>query len=269
MKFALIDNIKTEASITGGRGKCQHCGGLLIAHCGPIRRNHWKHHPDHICSSNKESETDWHRVWKEYFPNDWQEVRDPDIKTGELHIADVKTDHGLVIEFQHSRIEPEERVSREKYYQRMVWVVDRSHLKRDYPKLLKGIDELKKTNQTGFYIANNPEHIFHKAWVDSKVPVLFDFLGLEKEEIKDPLKATLFCLLPRNQSGASIVIAMPRQTFINGTIEGHLFREVNHQQVVEKLPLQSSTSRIDRNRYYDKKTGLYFRKGDRKPRSGF
>ena len=41
-----------------------------------------------------------------------------------MHIADVKTDRGIVIEFQHSFLHRNERESREKFYQNMVWVVD-------------------------------------------------------------------------------------------------------------------------------------------------
>jgi hypothetical protein len=43
---------------------------------------------------------------------------------GERHIADVKTHHGWVLEFQHSRIDPEERRAREAFYPHLLRVVD-------------------------------------------------------------------------------------------------------------------------------------------------
>jgi competence protein CoiA len=46
--------------------------------------------------------------------------------TGEKHIADVKNEFGLVIEFQRSTMTEDERISRETFYQDMVWVVDGS-----------------------------------------------------------------------------------------------------------------------------------------------
>lgn len=41
---------------------------------------------------------------------------------GEKHIADVKTVHGSVIEFQHSFITSEERLSRDNFYPKKVLV---------------------------------------------------------------------------------------------------------------------------------------------------
>ena len=39
------------------------------------------------------------------------------------------TVHNLVIEFQHSHMDAQERTSREKFYKNMVWVVDGTRLK--------------------------------------------------------------------------------------------------------------------------------------------
>jgi hypothetical protein len=36
----------------------------------------------------------------------------------------VKTDFGVVLEFQHSPLHRDEREARENFYQKMVWVVD-------------------------------------------------------------------------------------------------------------------------------------------------
>jgi hypothetical protein len=47
-----------------------------------------------------------------------------DEATGERHIADVKTERGLVIEFQHSQMPVEELQAREAFYGSMIWIVD-------------------------------------------------------------------------------------------------------------------------------------------------
>ena len=44
--------------------------------------------------------------------------------TGEMHIADVKTPDGLVVEMQNSPIHPEEMRSREDFYGKIVWIVN-------------------------------------------------------------------------------------------------------------------------------------------------
>ena len=43
-------------------------------------------------------------MWKDCFPEQWQETVHVDGRTGERHIADVKADSGLVVEVQHSPI---------------------------------------------------------------------------------------------------------------------------------------------------------------------
>ena len=96
----------------------------MIAKCGKFVRWHWAHKSRQSCDPWWEAETDWHRDWKNKFPEEWQEVVHTDARTGERHIADVKTPHGLVIEFQHSALSPEERRSREDFYKDMIWIVD-------------------------------------------------------------------------------------------------------------------------------------------------
>lgn len=138
MRFALIDNKPTEAASGLNGGVCPGCGAPVIAKCGTHKVHHWAHKGVKMCDNWWEPETEWHRAWKNNFPKEWQEIFLPDEQTGEKHIADVKTEHGLVIEFQHSHIKPEERISREKFYRNMVWIVDGTRLKYDLPRFLKG-----------------------------------------------------------------------------------------------------------------------------------
>lgn len=111
MKYALIDDLRTQAT-KGARGLCPCCGSELIAKCGEQKINHWAHKGTRFCDPWWEPETLWHRSWKDKFPDVWQEYAQFDEQTGEKHIADIRTNQGLVIEFQHSHINPEERKSR-------------------------------------------------------------------------------------------------------------------------------------------------------------
>ena len=142
-----------------------------------------------------ETETQWHRNWKNKFPIVWQEIFLHDEQTGELHIADVRTEHGLVIEFQHSHIKPEERISRENFYKNMVWVVDGTRLTRDYPRFVKASKEFSKVNE-GIFQHHFADECFPRQWLHSDVPVIFDFLGNESPDTIDEIKRNLYCLFP-------------------------------------------------------------------------
>ena len=121
------------------------CNGEVIAKCGTHRVSHWAHRGMRDCDTWAEKETDWHRAWKNNFPAECQEFIQHDGQSGEKHIADVRTPHGLVIEFQHSHLDPLERAARERFYGNMVWVVDGTRLQRDYPRFNRGKDGLRRT----------------------------------------------------------------------------------------------------------------------------
>lgn len=122
MQYALVDGARREA-FRGGRGDCPVCGATAIAKCGPRILPHWAHAARRDCDPWWETETDWHRAWKNLFPPECREISHvaPD---GEIHRADIKTPTGIVIEFQHSAITDAERQSREAFYGNLVWVID-------------------------------------------------------------------------------------------------------------------------------------------------
>ena len=123
MRYSIVDNRRAEAE-PGLKGVCQYCESQMIPKCGRYVVWHWAHRRRADCDPWWESETDWHRSWKDRFSPDWQEVVHVDPATGEKHIADVKTPHGLVIEVQNSPLHPEEMRSRERFYKKIVWVVN-------------------------------------------------------------------------------------------------------------------------------------------------
>jgi competence protein CoiA len=129
MKFAVVGEERREAQ-PGLSGKCPLCGNAMIAKCGDIRVRHWAHLGTRTCDPWWEPETEWHRAWKNRFPENWQEISHLS-ENGEKHRADVKTDRGVVLEFQHSFLQREERESREKFYRNMVWVVNGLRRVRD------------------------------------------------------------------------------------------------------------------------------------------
>lgn len=123
MRYALIDGVRSEAQPKLD-GLCPGCREKVIAKCGKYVVWHWAHASRCHCDPWWETETEWHRSWKSRFPIDWQEVPMIDAGTQELHIADVRTPTGLVLEFQHSNIDLSEVEARQRFYQKMVWVVD-------------------------------------------------------------------------------------------------------------------------------------------------
>lgn len=230
MHYALVNNERTEPK-TGLNGKCPFCAGDVIAKCGNQRVHHWAHVSIETCDSWLEQETEWHRTWKNNYPPDWQEYILKDQQTGEKHIADIRTNHGLVLEFQHSHIDPEERISREKYYQNMIWVVDGTRLIRDYPRFIEGKDNIKSTSLKGFFLVSFIDEIFPKDWIESSVPVILDFLGtISTTNPQDVMRNPLWCLLPGRAEGYALIVGISRKDFVDRTLNHpQLFQDPAHK----------------------------------------
>ena len=130
MQYAMVGSERREA-FPGGRGECSICQRGLIAKCGTRVLHHWAHVVRDSCDPWWENETPWHRKWKGLFPPEWREVslQAPD---GEIHRADIRTANGVVVEFQHSSITDAERISRELFYQNMLWVIDGSRFRKNF-----------------------------------------------------------------------------------------------------------------------------------------
>lgn len=204
MKFALVNGQRQEAQ-PKLLGQCPACGAPVVAKCGDVRVHHWAHKGRLDCDPWWENETEWHRAWKDQFPTDWQE-RICDAEDGQRHRADVKTDRGRVIEFQHSHLNPAERQSREAFYKPLVWVVDGTRRKRD----AKQFDDAVKT---GVRLPLNFPLIQVRAdasallrdWAGSPAPVLFDFGG----------DLPLWWLIAGRPDGPAYVGPIPRASFLD------------------------------------------------------
>lgn len=131
MKFAILNNERIEAQ-PNLIAECPNCGNAVRSHCGEHMVHHWKHIKLSDCDDWYEPETEWHRNWKNHFKKDYQEVVKFDTDTNEKHIADVyNPEKDVVLEFQHSPIEIQEIKSREKFYNRMIWVIDLLSIKEN------------------------------------------------------------------------------------------------------------------------------------------
>lgn len=242
MKFALVDGLK-ESPKPQMQGECPCCGSKVISKCGDKKLWHWAHYSKRNCDVWWENETQWHRNWKDNFPVEWQEVVHKD-EYGEKHIADVKTDQGWTIEFQHSYIKPAERKSRNDFYQKVVWVVDGLRRSRDKEQFFKSLNEMRP-------VCNSPhirkvyldECALLRDWSGNHCPVIFCF-GDEP----------LWCLLPVEQNMWGYIVAFPPREFI----ESHS-KEANESKRFESLlnQLNKLVSLIEKKRIRDQER-IYF-----------
>ena len=172
MLFALVDGERTGPR-KGLIGYCPVCDQEVRPRVGAIRAPHWYHLSLRECDHWWEPETEWHRGWKAHFPEGWHEYlhRAPD---GERHIADVRTDHGWVIEFQHSYIKPEERQSRDDFYRPLVWVVDGKRRGSDESKFYNVVNGGEQISPL-VYETFTKDCPLLRDWEGSKWPIFFDF----------------------------------------------------------------------------------------------
>lgn len=226
MKFALVNGDRVEAR-QGMKGACVYCQSDMVAKCGQVRFKHWAHKSKVSCDPWWENETEWHREWKNKFPAKWQEIKHIDPTTGDTHIADIKTDRGFVIEFQHSAIPSDEIQSREDFYKNMVWVVDGTRSPMDYKRFCKGSSDFtpggkyadsRSSFWEGVFMTFFPEECFPKRWLSSSVPVYFDFQGINSLDQPDENRSFIWGLLPGEAGGRSVVVKLRREKFIECSI---------------------------------------------------
>ena len=208
MRFALVDGHRAEPN-PGGRGACPCCGAEMLAKCGDVYAYHWSHKARRMCDPWWENETAWHRGWKEQFPLEWQE-RIHHSDAGEKHIADVKTDAGWVLEFQHSYLKPAERQARSDFYLKLMWVVDASRRVRDVDQMISAIKAGNGIGHHGVVRVNLAEATLLREWGYCGSDVLFD-LGPE---------FLLLWLTPEPTGEAAYLKTMPRETFVDLHLNG-------------------------------------------------
>lgn len=219
MKFAIVNGNKVEAS-KGAKGLCQSCGAEMIAKCGEFKINHWAHKKIRQCDIWWETETEWHREWKGNFPSKWQEVIQFDSFTNEKHIADIRTDNGLVIEFQHSHINPVERRQREDFYKNMIWIVDGTRLQKDIPRFIKAQKDFIHIDNPKIFGIEFADDCFPKNWLGSSVPVIFDFKGTTAIENGKNNRTLLYCIFPIQLGWLTIFAEISRKALVKSVTDG-------------------------------------------------
>jgi len=152
MRYAIVGGERSLPS-PDARGSCPTCGGAVLAKCGKIRVPHWAHVAGGDCDTWSEPLGPWHRSWQDIVRPQYVEVvRAP-------HRADIVGRNDVVIELQHSSINPGAIQDRERFYGRMVWLFDATERFR-----------FVRTGQRAFFILGRVKHIQCCA-----APVFLDF----------------------------------------------------------------------------------------------
>lgn len=201
------------------------CAGPMVAKCGEMRVWHWAHKSRRACDPWWEREGEWHRAWKNEFPGSWQEVMHR-AENGEKHIADVTTDSGWTIEFQHSFLNPEERRSRNAFYQQLIWIVDGSRRKMDRKRFNDAWNH-------GLPLASNspvrrvPSDMcpLLREWVNTGAPVLLDFGD----------DTPLWWLLAKGSGGYAYVAPFSKADFLAIHLDGTAKIAGDFQSFVNEL----------------------------------
>ena len=206
MKLSIVNGERRDPQ-KGLLGQCIGCGQPMIPKCGKIKIWHWAHKSNCECDRWWENETEWHRNWKNNFPIGWQEIRQK-AADGEWHIADVKTEHECVIEFQHSFLKVEERVARNIFYgKRFAWVVDgltRKNDRQHFESILKNSRQIRQNIPLIQLPFHEIDFALLRDWSDCDALVFFDF-GTEYP---------LWCLFPKSSHGCQYLVPVQRQQFV-------------------------------------------------------
>jgi len=220
------------ANINGNRsrplprviGACPFCHSEMIPRCGKIRVHHWAHKSKTDCDPWWETETDWHRNWKNEFPLRWQERIFQDDTTGERHIADIQTLAGLTVEVQHSHLDIEERRAREAFYKNMLWIVDGSRLEGNRKKISKWrnalVEIIQGQTRTNLFLSDKAEELFPQDWLESPAPVCFDYMGPKADLSTTP--QPLFLLYPGVVHNKRLVEPLDRDGLLRSILSERL-----------------------------------------------
>jgi hypothetical protein len=237
MKFANVEGERQEPQ-PGLTGTCPGCGQMMTAKCGQIRVPHWAHRGTRSCDHWWEPETEWHRAWKNRFPKAWQEIVHRAVD-GEKHIADVKTEHGITLEFQHSFLSASERASREAFYPRMAWVVDGRRRSRDHAQFMAPLRSVRIVHHDPLIALVPPvAGALLRDWKDSQAPVYFDFGNPEPTATSDG-NAILWRLCPSGTNAGTYLSPITTQEFMHAYLTPSPFDE-RYRKAVEQVEARAA-----------------------------
>lgn len=170
------NRISAKDAQKGNEYRCPICNELLELRKGEVRIAHFAHWKKSTCLDTWSHDmSEWHYSWQEQFPVDCQEVVVE--KDGKKHRADVLIkEHDLVVEFQHSRLTPEEFKERNDFYTgcgyHVIWLFD---MTEDFEQGRFVVNE-----ENNLYYWKRPKVTFQnenatisRYYLDNKVDVFF------------------------------------------------------------------------------------------------
>lgn len=245
MKYGLIGNKRVKAT-KGAKAFCPICGSELVANCGRLKVHHWAHKAVRNCDSWSENETEWHRNWKNNFPEEWQEVYHK-AEDGQIHIADVKTEQEWVVEFQHSPISNMEQQERSEFYPKLIWIVDGTRRNRDLVQFNKILSKHSiRIGERPTFNLIYPKYctikcnIFAK-WSNTDSLVFLDF---KKDDTKSDFDSYLWLILPTGTYPESLYLLRKSRKIVieylkDGRIEKwykkYILREKDQKNLIKYL----------------------------------
>lgn len=200
--YAIVNGVRMHISEVARKqhGVCPVCQSELVARKGDVRAEHWWHVNGKRCDAWYQPKGPWHCYWQNMFPKEWQEVVVEKEVDGLVvrHIADVKTERGVILEVQYSPISIEDIAIRERFYNNMLWLVNMRRTETDSNVLAV----LKRNEAVDFgsihaWVVTEQGLSETQKWYHAQKPVVFDFFGdfMTPESEED-----LYCLLPRVDS---------------------------------------------------------------------
>jgi hypothetical protein len=190
------------------------------------------------CDPWREPQTEWHRAWKDHFPENWQEIihRSED---GEKHIADVKTDFGVVLEFQHSPLRRDEREARENFYRNMVWVVNGLRRMRDRPRFFASLTPVSIVKEKPLtYSVRSNEDALLRAWGESRKPVFFDFGDNNVFDLLRFGMPLLWRLHPHSPDGGAHLSPVTKTSFRDRCLKRSPLKGIDYSSEARPRPLE-------------------------------
>lgn len=226
MKFAFVGNDRREAS-AGLTGSCPVCQNVVTPGQNSERMWMWFHIGRAKCDGWLEVETKWHREWKDNFPTSWQEISLSQATKNNLGVS-IRSGLGIALELKQEKIRNHELSSRETRHRKMFWIVDCAENKNSIRKIKPKLGGWTEVSSGQAQIINFPEKTFPKDWLNSTVPVLFDFKFLCDGPSGEP-EPFLICLLPGRVGARAVFFLILKRHFIES------FNALRFNLDVEKL----------------------------------
>lgn len=133
----------------------------------------------------------------------------------------------------------------------MVRVVEDAHLIRDYPRFVKGQNQIAPSARLEIFNVYEPQKCFPSAWLNSTVPVVFEFKGMESTDSSYVWKETLYRLFLVQMGGrfskANLTLSAFVKTLINGDWSARVTRIVN-KLLKDKKEWENQKAEAERSR---------------------